>query len=224
MRPLQLAWVVDKQWLFDIGEWLLIDLLSSYLADQDNSIQPDGEPSEFYLAPEKAASYKQRSRDGAWPCLPQSTSSYLREFLPRSIWSVPWYLLCQSSLSSNNCWRWWKLIVPKEIKLSSTILFLASPLWLDHWYFNILEDSWFLNPDFWRHIAQLFIYIKTSFINLILLKQTNYDQLTMYDLRLLEKARLQAATWHENMKMSVKQRWPRDFYIWWDFEHKNHPT
>ena len=97
---------------------------------------------EFYLAPEKAACRKQRSRDGAWQCLPQSTSSYLREFLPRSIWSVPWYLLCQSSLSSNNCWRGWKLIVPKEIGLSSTLLFLALPLWFDHWYFNILEDSW----------------------------------------------------------------------------------
>ena len=56
---------------------------------------------------------------------------------------------------------------------------------------------------------------------MILLKQTNYDQLTMYDLRLLKKARLQTTTWRENMKMSAKQRWPGDFYIWWDFEHKN---
>ena len=42
----------------------------------------------------------------------------------------------------------------------------------------------------------------------------------MYDLRLLKKARLQTPTWHENMKMSAKQRWPGDF--WWDFEHKKH--
>ena len=157
------------------------------------------------------------------PCLNLPLPT-LREFLPRSVWSVPWYLLCQSSLSSNNCWRGWKLIVPKEIGLSSTLLFLALSLWFDHWYFNILEYSW---TSTFEGILLNHLYrsrLPLSICSFFLLKQTNYDQLTMYDLRLLKKARLQTTTWHENMKMSAKQRWPGDFYIWWDFEHKKHSS